>query len=496
MNVVDYLFKESKTSSKELVLGNSEKISYKEIYEQISKLSNYLEESLGKNKKIIIMSDNSVFFIIAYFGIMKSGNICVPLDPSLSQSALTHIIKECNSFLCFVQNKSEKKFTDLKIKTINEEQVKNILNKENSPSEKTIKDFDEKNIAEILYTSGSTAFPKGVMLSHENIISNTNSIVQYLQLSSDDIIEIVLPFFYCYGLSLLHTHVRVGGSMVLNKTFILLKTVVDDLIKYKCTGFAGVPSHFQIMLRMARAFKEAEFPQLRYVIQAGGKLANTFIKEFVGLFPDVKFFVMYGQTEATARLSYLPPELVLKKLGSIGKGIPDVKLEVLNKDNKPVKPGEVGEIVASGKNIMVGYFNDDQLTKKTLRNNKLYTGDLATVDEEGFIYIVGREKEIIKVAGERVSPKEIEEIIVSIPEVIDCSIIGVEDKMLGEAIKSYIVLNRNARSKISADYIKSYCNERLSPQKVPKHIEFIDRIPVSSTGKKTQVNIQALNRGL
>ncbi len=496
MNVVDYLFKESKTYDKDLVLGNSETISYKKIYDHIIRTAHFLEEEVGEDNKILVMSNNSVFFIYAYFGIMKSGNICVPLDPTLSPTTLAHVIDECRSPVAFVQKKSEKKWSDSNLKILNEEsmaEVVKIRDYVRSLEKEEFHDFDEKRLAEILYTSGSTALPKGVMLSHENIIANTDSIIRYLGLTSDDIMEVVLPFFYCYGLSLLHTHVKVGGSVVLNNSFILLKTVVDDLLKYRCTGFAGVPSHFQIMLRMAEVFKNTDFPHLKYVTQAGGKLVNTFIKEFVELLPNVKFYVMYGQTEATARLSYLSPDLVIKKLGSIGKSIPDVKLEVLNKEDKPVEPGKVGEIVASGKNIMGGYFKDEDLTKKVLRNGKLYTGDLATVDEVGYIYVVAREKEIIKVAGERVSPKEIEETIVSIAEVVDCSIIGVEDEVLGEAIKAFIVIKRNAREKISKEYILSYCKKRLPSHKVPKHIEFISKIPVSSTGKKTMVNIEALN---
>lgn len=345
--------------------------------------------------------------------------------------------------------------------------------------------FDPKRIASIIFTSGSTALPKGVMISHENIIANTNSIVEYLTLTSDDIIEVVLPFFYCYGLSLLHTHVKAGGSLVLNNSFLLFSTVINDLLKYQCTGFAGVPSHFQILLRKSDTFTKTEFPHLRYVTQAGGKLPEPFIKEFIAAFPAVRFYVMYGQTEATARLSYLPPELLSKKMGAIGKGIPGVTLEVLNKDGNPIKPGEIGEIVAKGKNIMLGYLADERETARVLRDRKLRTGDLATVDDEGYIYLVAREKEILKVGGERVSPKEIEEVIVSLPEVVDCSIVGISDEVLGEAVKVFVVLSDKAERKLSKAEIISHCQKRLSRNKIPKDIQFVDKLPVNATGKKT-----------
>jgi len=234
-----------------------------------------------------------------------------------------------------------------------------------------------------------------------------------------------------------------------------------------------------------------EFPRLRYVTQAGGKLPNPFIKEFVDSFPNVKFFVMYGQTEATARLSYLPPEMVMTKLGSIGKGIPGVKLEVLDSEGVPVQPGEVGELAVTGKNVMLGYFQDEELTRQTIRNGRLYTGDLGTVDEDGFIYIVAREKEFIKVGGERISPKEIEEVIVRLPQVVDCSILGVPDDILGEAIKALVVLNG---SSVTAKDIIDHCNLHLSPVKIPKYVEFIDKIPVSDTGKKVKANLAKLSQ--
>ena len=280
------------------------------------------------------------------------------------------------------------------------------------------------------------------MISHQNIIANTNSIIEYLKLSSNDIMQIVLPFYYCYGLSLLHTHLRVGGSVVLNNNFIFLGSVINDLIKYKCTGFAGVPSHFQILLKKSKTFKHTEFPDLRYVTQAGGKLHDVFIEDFVNAFPDKEFYVMYGQTEATARLSFLPPNLVKEKLGSIGKGIPGVQLKVVNNYGVEVGLHEEGELIANGANIMLGYYKDPVESKKTIKDNWLYTGDIATVDNDGFIYLVARKKEIIKVGGQRISPKEIEQVILSVSQVIDCTIEAIYDDILGEAIKAIIVVNR------------------------------------------------------
>ena len=489
MNFVDYLFPASNLNDKNVIAGNKATISYKDLYQKINQIACFLKDEIGDQKKVIIISDNSVFFVAAYFGIIKSGNIAVPINPTITISGLTRIIEQCHAKLVFVERLSFEKFKILDIRKLDESHLENL-----GDYQRELKhlDFDGKRIAEILFTSGSTAIAKGVMLSHNNLIANTDSIVEYLKLSDRDRIEVVLPFYYCYGLSLLHTHIKVGASLVLNNLFFMLNTVIDDLLRYECTGFAGVPSHFQILLRKAKRFKTTQFPSLRYVTQAGGKLPNVFIQEFIESFPETQFYVMYGQTEATARLSYLPAELARKKIGSIGKAIPGVKLEIVDKHGNPVKPGETGELIASGENIMVGYFEDAKLTSTTIRNGNLYTGDIGKMDEDGFIYIVARDKEFLKVAGERISPKEIEEVIVSIPDVIDCSIIGVVDDTLGEAIKAYLVVNK--QSTVTVESIREFCYDRLSSTKVPKFIEFIDKIPVNATGKKVKEELNKLNK--
>jgi len=483
MNIFDYLFSDSKNLNKNFVLGPAEQISYSQIFEKGLKLANYLNKEIGENQNIILISQNSVFFLIAYLGIMKSGNVCVPLNPVIEQENLDFILNTTKSKYVFAPKRIKAKYSISNVRVFEEADLDSMVN-EPLKEEYLPGRFDENRLAQILFTSGSTGLPKGVMLSHKNLTSNAESIIEYLQLTSNDIIEIVLPFYYCYGLSLLHTHLKVGGSVVLNNNFIFLGSVINDLEKYKCTGFAGVPSHFQILLRKSKSFTKREFPELRYFTQAGGKLHNVFIKELIEAFPKKKFFVMYGQTEATARLSYLPSELVLKKLGSIGKGIPDVTLEIFNKNDQPVKAGEVGEIVAKGDNIMMGYFNDPESNKLTIKNGWLYTGDMAKKDEDGYIYLVARKKEIIKVGGKRISPKEIEEVIVSVPEVVDCTVEGIYDEVLTEAIKATIVLTDNMNEEKGREKILSTCRSKLSMYKVPQVIEFKKRLAVSQSGKK------------
>jgi len=484
MNVVQYLFERTAGLKKDFVLGNKETLSFSELYTQSCRMASYLSGTYGSQNNIVLVSNNNSFFLISYLGIMLSGNICVPLNPSIEKNNFDYIFQEVNGVACFMEKRVLKKLNSQSVKIITEQEYIKLI--EHQDIYVPPHSFNSKLPAQIIFTSGSTGRPMGVILSHKNIISNTNSIIKYLMLSENDIMEVVLPFYYCYGLSLLHTHLRVGGSVVLNNNFILTATVIKDINQYKCTGFAGVPSHFQILLRKSHNFKKTKFPYLRYVTQAGGKLHTVFIEEFINSFPDINFYVMYGQTEATARLSYLDYRVLRQKMGSIGKGIPDVKLQVVNEDNKPVKPGEIGEIIARGENVMLGYYNDLENTKKVLRNGWLYTGDMGTTDSDGYIYLTARKKEIIKIMGKRISPKEIEEVLVSFPDVVDCTIELIQDEITGEGIKAVVVLKDNGNNNISADVLRSYCGSKLAQYKIPKIIEFSKSLKVSSTGKKVK----------
>ena len=483
MNVFDYLFDSSCNLDKDFVLGPKETISFKKLHDDSLKIASYLKQHVGMNQNIVLISPNSVFFITTYLGILKSQNVCVPLNFSIEQDNLDFIIQATNCKSVFMAKtlQSKQQLSD-EIEIIDELRLNEII--QNQALVNFESNSDSNSLAEIIFTSGSTGMPKGVMISHHNIISNTNAIIEYLSLTSRDVMGVVLPFFYCYGLSLLHTHLRVGGSLVLNNSFMFLGSVINDLKKYKCTGFAGVPSHYQILLKKSQSFKNTDFPDLRYVTQAGGKLHNVFIDEFVQAFPKIEFYVMYGQTEATARLSYLPPSMTATKNGSIGKGIPGVSLKIVDTSGNEVGFGEEGELLARGENIMLGYYNEPEETAKTIIDGWLYTGDIALRDEDGYLYLMARKREIIKVGGKRVSPKEIEEVILSVPDVVDCTVTGVDDDILGEAILATVVLNNPKDEVAMKAIILSKCAEKLALYKIPQQIVFENSISMSSTGKK------------
>jgi len=482
MNAFDYFFEHTHNKSEKFLFGKEE-VTFRELYGRSVTLAEWLQDKIGENQNILLLSPNNVFFMVVYLAIIKSGNVVVPLDPMIEKGNFDYIRDLSEAKMIFALPPVKMRLN------LEDKEVITELSSEVTPAiagKLQTNDFDKERIAEIIFTSGSTGKPKGVMLSHKNLVANTDSIVNYLHLTSSDRMLVVLPFYYCYGLSLLHTHLRVGGSMVFNNSFIFIGAVINDLREHRCTGFAGVPSHFQILLRKSDSFKSIDLPDLRYVTQAGGKLATVFIDEFREAHPEVKFIVMYGQTEATARLSYLPVELYEQRKGSIGKGIPGVELRVVNKAGKDVAPEEIGEVIAKGDNVMPGYYKDEKGTNETLREGWLYTGDLGTVDADNYIYLTARSKEIIKVGGKRISPKEIEAVILALPDVVDCTIEGVEDDVQGEALRAVVTVNPG--SELDEETLKEFCAGKLALYKVPQLIEIRDRMVMSATGKKIKNN--------
>ena len=486
MNFVDFLFEGKTDSPDTLIIKADDEFSYVECYSAISRISSYLLITFGSEKEIVLLADNSFFFIVAYLGIIKSGNIAIVLDTKSSDEDIKKVISRCSPVAGFFQEQfitycpnTLKSISDTDLDIIPD--IQQIHQKE-VPSD---------NCAVIIFTSGSTGVKKGVMLSHKNLIANTKSIIKYLNLSSSDRMCVVLPFYYCYGASLLHTHIRAGGSIVLAQS-IFLGSVLKTINTYACTGFAGVPSTYQILI-LKTPFLKSPLPSLRYFTQAGGHLADHYIQQIVTAFPVIKFYVMYGATEATARLSYLPPEYTTTKKGSIGKGIPDVELEVHDEEGKIDQTQEIGEIVARGDNIMLGYYNDPQGTHEVIRNGWYHTGDLGVQDDDGFIYITGRKGTFIKSAGFRVSPLEIEDIILEIPGVMGCAVTGTPHDIQGEAIIA-CVQSEFKNQEYKKD-ILNICRKKLPTHKVPVDIIFVDHIPLNSSGKVDRPGIKESIKG-
>lgn len=490
MNLYDYLLANAKKENL-AIISRKEQVTYEELISSAESIAFALRQfGVQEGERVGILAENSAFWVASYLGILKIGAIATPFPSRLTLEQCRTLIAmvQCSVF-CVDQSRFSKYAAAIpaqskivtahrniaKIPSQNYEILHSGING-NSPTTSIIK---HESLATLMFTSGSTGQPNAVKVSHHNIIANTESIITYLDLKPDDKMLVVLPFDYCFGASLLHTHLRIGGILVLNKSFMFIEDVIRDLEYFECTGIAGVPTTYQYILRRS-SFLHHEFPHLRHAQQAGGKLANAFIKEFITHVPQVQFFVMYGQTEATARLSYLQPEHLSDKIGSIGRGIPGVTLQVLDRVGNPVRPGEEGEIVAEGENIALGYWVPDPL-KQNFRTGKLYTGDLATVDNDGFIYLTGRLSDFIKPSGHRISCREIEEVLVEMPEVVEAAVVGIPSLELGEAPKAYIVTKDGYR--ISAEQVLDYCRSKLPLYAIPYVIEFLSDLPKSSSQK-------------
>ncbi|MCG8651277.1 MAG: AMP-binding protein, partial [Pirellulales bacterium] len=327
----------------------------------------------------------------------------------------------------------------------------------------------------------TTGKPKGVTLTHGNLVANTSSIVQYLKLTSRDSVFAILPFYYSYGNSLLLTHLSAGGRLILASDFVFWNRAVKLMKDQGATGFSGVPSTFAMLFHRSQ-FASMEFPNLRYLTCAGGALAPAVVTRLRDCVPESELFLMYGQTEATARLSTLMPADVDRKLGSIGTGIPGVTLKVLDAAQQPTAAGEVGEIYASGSNVMKGYWQDKAATEQVLGPHGLRTGDLAKIDQDGYIYIVGRRSDMIKSGAYRINPQEIEEVILEMPGIEEVAVVGQPDEFLGEAIVAYVVPADQSISD-QPQQILNHCKQRLPPYKRLRKVELVSELPKTSSGK-------------
>jgi long-chain acyl-CoA synthetase len=502
MNVSEYLLQESATSDAPALITLSGEHTHRQVCDAVDRVAAFLlRAGARKGDRVMVMARNSMFWVAAYLGAMRAGCTCVPLDIGIEKTELDYILQTTSPVFAFVDhgrpvhllqglrpqiamvldspdpcaNTGTFSFSDL-------------LNGSDDRAACHTEINERTDIAALMFTSGSTGRPRGVMVSHRNIIANTASIIAYLGLSGADRVMAVLPFHYCFGTSLLHTHLRAGASLVVDNRFMYPDTILERMQSTNCTGFAGVPAHYLILLRSSR-LKQIRLPRLRWLQQAGGKLPAHSLSELRRLLPGVRVFVMYGQTEATARLSYLPPELLDSKTGSIGQGIPGVRLQVLNGNDTPIAPGQTGEIVAEGENIALGYWGDEAETSATFRDGKLRTGDIATIDQDGFIYIVDRAKEFLKCGGTRVSCSGIEEKLLEFPELVEAAVVGMPDPILGEAVMAFVV-PRNGAADLT-EQLRRFCTERLPPPLVPKEFVVVDALPKNTAGKILKSRLKA-----
>lgn len=497
------------------VVHGDRRISYRQLKEHAWNLAERLRQvGLDPGDRVGLLAENCIEYVIAYFAISQAGFVIVPLDTSFRAKQLRNLIEDSGAKVLITQSRFARFLpevaiepTPLELIIVDQplvgvtlgvpcESLKGLLGTiDDSPGDLTpdeepcvdaLDPLKEKvasaprELAAIFYTSGSTGTPKGVMLSHRSLISNTVGTVEYLRLNHRESIIVILPFYYIYGNSLMLTHVAVGGRMVIDNRFTYPETVLDTMERERVTGFSGVPSNFMILLGNT-TFAKRDFPHLRYFTQAGGAMAPEVTRRLMDAFPTKEIFIMYGQTEASPRVTWLPPETLAVKLGSVGIPVPGVLVRLITEEGRDAGADEEGEIIVGGDSVMMGYWRQPAEQGEVLRDGWLYTGDLARMDRDGFIFIVGRKKEIIKSGGNRVSAKEVEETILELAEVSEVAVFGVPDPVLGEAVIAVVVPRDGAP--LEERVLIDYCKARLAGHKVPKRIRFMAELPKYQSGK-------------
>lgn len=478
-NASDYLLAEGAADSVALVEPGG-RYTYAQLRIAAAKLAAELAAlRLPPGSRVGLLGGNSFFWTAAYLAVMKLEHVAVPFSDKLTAAEFRRDADMVGCTAVFADGRNTRRFAAVLpegLAVLSDE----CLGSSRAPFWPAPTAIDPGRDAVLMFTSGTTSRPKAVRVTHGNIQANADSIIEYLGLTSDDRVLVILPFYYCFGASLLHTHLRCGARLVLCNSFIFPETAIDLLEREECTVFAGVPSSFQLLLR-ASTFAQRKLPSLRLIQQAGGKLSPVLIEELVAAKPTAKLFVMYGQTEATSRLSYLPPAKLQEKLGSIGRGIPGVELRVLNENAEPVLPGELGEIYATGANISPGYYGDPDGSALKFTPRGLRTGDLAVVDGDGYIFIVDRRDDFIKSWGHRVSSQEVEAAALRTPQVVSAAVVGVPDEQAGEAVTLFVTVQPGAW--ITPGDVLDVCRRHLPRHKVPSAVLILDEMPLNASWK-------------
>ena len=483
-------------------IQGGERVSYREINAMANRMASWLAaQGMVPGDRVVLLLENSLQYVASYYGTLKAGGVAVPINSETKPEGLAGLLVELQPRVVISCRKSEELLHQVdpdclripllvikgpalpwrsRCRVVAWEE----LMAEGAPENPGLPGLPvpPAALASIIYTSGSTGKPKGVMLSHRNIVANTRSIVQYLNLCETDIQMVVLPFFYVMGKSLLNTHFAVGGTVVVNNGFAYPAAVIAQMAAERVTGFSGVPSTYAYLLHRSplAAFRD-RLEALRYCTQAGGHMSRQIKEELLRALPDhTRLYVMYGATEAAARLTYVEPERLADKMDSIGRAIPGVSVRVLDEGGRELPSGELGELVASGDNIMQGYWRDGQATSSALDHNGYHTGDLGYQDADGYLYVTGRKDDLLKVGGHRVDPQEVEDALMATGLLLEVAVLGVEDYLLGKKLVALAVpLDRET----GTAKVLSLCLARLPRHKVPAELRFAAALPKYASSK-------------
>ena len=494
----------SRYPDKTACVSGERRLTFGEIDAQSNRLARALMDAgVRKGGRVAVYLDNCPEAVVSVWGIMKAGAACVVLNVTTKPDKLCRLLNDCAPAAIVMAGRAKDATAAIceRVDSIacviacgptppaDEAQPKRCLDFETAlaafSSAHVPPQHIDMDLAALVYTSGSTGQPKGVVHTHHSLASAISSITEYIGNAPDDVVLGVLPLSFTYGMSQLLTTAKAGATLVLERSFAYPFQVVQRVKEERVTGFPGVPMIFGSLLRLKKIAPE-DFDSVRYVTNAGAALPPAYIAPLRALFRNARIFAMYGQTECV-RAAYMPPGELDANPTSVGRGMPNQETYLIDEEGKRLPPGATGELVVRGSHVMHGYWRDPERTAKALRAGRhplervLHTGDLFRMDEDGRLYFVSRKDDIIKSRGEKVSPIEVENVIAELPEVEHVAVIGVADPLLGEAVKAFVVKAPDAA--LSERAVIAHCARNLENFMVPKFVEFRDSLPSTSSGK-------------
>lgn len=487
---------QSTLTSKTAIIDAEERLSYGELLHKTKSFAAILQaKGLRKGDRVAIYLKRSIPCVLAYFATLALGGVAVFINDVLKAKQVNYILKHCGASLLITDSRLRLSLSNLDFNDdniINIEKVNPIAGKIQSIG------VLGSDLAMIIYTSGSTGHPKGIMLSHANLLSGTYTVSDYLKLTEDDILICLLPFSFDYGLNQVLTSLLVGATMVIQRS-LFPPDICRTLTRQRVTGMAGVPLLWQQLVQSYSPFTKMSFPHLRYITNTGGRMPENIVKAIRLAHQSVEIYLMYGLTEAF-RSTCLPPDQVDMRPNSIGKAIPNVEILVLNEEGKICDANEVGELVHRGANISMGYWRDPEATAKVFRpypfdqgkNGKpemvVYSGDYVKKDESAYLYFVGRKDKMIKSHGIRVSPEEIEECIYSSDLV--SSVVAFDIKKNEVENNIIVAITPKQPSSFREEMLHEYCKQEMPEYLRPKIIWCLEQIPQTSSGKPDRTAIK------
>lgn len=499
------LFSAKKYPSKTAIIAKGKEYPYSLLKDSAEKLAWHLVSAgIKKGDRVAICMENSWQCAVSIYGTTLAGAVFLAINPQTKADKLHYILNDCGAKILISTSMLKHELSSaledvLAIQEViitgDEHQLivansifrlvnfENIISGDGSISK--LPNIIPNDLAALIYTSGSTGFPKGVMMTHQSMVFTSWSLIEYLRLSEEDRIMLLLPLAFDYGLYQLLMAITIGGTLIVEQSFIFTASIYRDIEKYKPTVFPGVPTIYAMMIASNKENPLA-FDCIQKVTNTAASLPAEFIPDLKRIFPNALIFKMYGLTECK-RVCYLEPELVDLKPTSVGKAIPGTEVFLLSVEDKPVPPGESGILHIRGPHVMLGYWNKEELSREMLRTGNLpgerilCSNDLFKMDEEGFLYFQGRTDDIIKTRGEKVSPIEIENVIYKINGVKEVAVIGIPDVIMGESIVAHVTVHDHTQ--LTEKEIQQECMSKLEVFMVPQKIMFLNEMPKSPNGK-------------